>query len=114
MRDYVEREWIIYEAHDWLTEHPEVVRDALGTQVETMGGTLALTGTAERGRITINDAANRIIIDVDWQTMTRAEVEAVNARWTAARGATLPTASDRSVPCAAPTHTTRGTDSSPP
>lgn len=67
-------EWAIYEALEWLTEYRELLAEALGAQSATIGGQLVLSGTAERGRLTVADSGGAILIDVDWPTMTAREV----------------------------------------
>lgn len=76
LRDLSTKRWAIYESADWLTEYQTLLTEALKAQAGTLGGQLLLTGTAERGRITVCDTAGAVVIDVDWMTMTAAEVAA--------------------------------------
>ncbi|KMV17705.1 hypothetical protein ACT17_15410 [Mycolicibacterium conceptionense] len=70
LRDILSGEWISYSTEDWLPQYYARINDALVQQQLTMGGTIAITGTPEQGRITVNDADRVIILDMDWRTKT--------------------------------------------
>lgn len=59
---------------EWMDQYAGRIRDALALQALTLGGTFSLTGTSERGRITVYAAETREIIrDIAWTAMTAAE-----------------------------------------
>lgn len=80
LHDLQRDEWATCDPVAWLDGYRDLIGDALAIQAKTLGGTLALTGTAEVGRVTVSAPGGVIVADAQWMTMTRAEVEAVNAK----------------------------------
>lgn len=79
LHDLLRDEWAACAPLDWLDGYGGLIADALAIQAETLGGTLALTGTTEAGRVTVSDTGGAIVADARWMAMTRAEVLEVNA-----------------------------------
>ena len=70
LRDLTSGEWITYSTDAWLEQYPARVRDALDVHAGTFGGSFAITGTPERGRLSVFDTNSERLLDFDWMTMT--------------------------------------------
>lgn len=80
-RDLLGGEWQSITPAEWVgTVYAEMVADSLAAHRETVGGTLHLTGTPERGRVQVLDAAGQRFLDCDWQTMSSEEIAAAAMR----------------------------------
>lgn len=69
LRDLTSGEWIVYTPQVWLGQYQARIDDALVRHGHTVGGSFAITGTAERGRLTVCDADGAVVLDFDWHTM---------------------------------------------
>ncbi|QRY83668.1 hypothetical protein JVY00_17700 [Tsukamurella tyrosinosolvens] len=49
---------------------PRGINAAIEMWQASLGGTIAITGTPEQGRVTVNDADRVIILDSQWWTVT--------------------------------------------
>lgn len=70
LRDLTSGEWTAYAPGTWIDQYLNRIAAAIERYADTVGGSLALTGTPERGRITVCDAQDAVVLDFDWQTMT--------------------------------------------
>lgn len=70
LRDLTSGEWVGYTPEVWLDQYQARIDDALVRHSRTFGGSFALTGTAERGRMTVCAVGGAIVLDFDWHTMT--------------------------------------------
>ncbi|MFD9828553.1 hypothetical protein ACFWXB_13855 [Tsukamurella tyrosinosolvens] len=70
LRDMQSGEWISYAPEDWIKQYYARIEDALVVHQGTFGGSIGLTGTPERGRLTVCDAGDKVVLDFDWHTMT--------------------------------------------
>ncbi len=69
VRDLLGGELVAYPAEEWLGEYPVGINEAIQLWQQSLGGTIAMTGTPEQGRVTVNDADRVIILDTQWQTV---------------------------------------------
>ncbi|OSC34682.1 hypothetical protein B8W67_05390 [Mycolicibacillus koreensis] len=71
LRDILTGEWARIEVSDWADTYRARVATAVSRQMGTFGGELTLSGSPERGRVTlINAEGDQIIMDFDWYTLT--------------------------------------------
>ncbi|SIL99595.1 Uncharacterised protein [Mycobacteroides abscessus subsp. abscessus] len=70
LRDLISGEWIHYAPDAWIDQYYNRIAAAIERHGSTVGGSFALTGTPERGRMTVCDVAGDVVLDFDWQTMT--------------------------------------------
>ncbi|BBX87882.1 hypothetical protein [Mycolicibacterium aubagnense] len=74
LHDLATGKQISFTVGEWMDQYTGRIRDALALQAQTLGGTFSLTGTAERGRITVYAPDTREIIrDIAWNAMTAVE-----------------------------------------
>jgi hypothetical protein len=74
LRDLTADSWTHFPAGDWIDRYAEQINAVLDIHSATLGGTLSLTGTPERGRVTVYAAVTQnVVVDFDWHTMTIAE-----------------------------------------
>lgn len=74
MRNLITDEWVDFAPGEWIDQYESRVFDALAIHGATFGGTLAMTGTPEHGRITIYASPlGEVIVDYDWFTMAVSE-----------------------------------------
>ncbi len=69
LRDLLGGELVAYPAEEWLNAYAEGINEAIQLQQQSLGGTIAITGTPEQGRVTVNDADRTIIVDSQWWTV---------------------------------------------
>jgi hypothetical protein len=53
-----------------VEQYPARVQDALDIHAATFGGSFAITGTPERGRLSVFNADSERVLDFDWMTMS--------------------------------------------
>ncbi|CPW72794.1 hypothetical protein [Mycobacteroides abscessus] len=70
LRDLKSGEWIAYAPEVWIDQYYNRIGAAFERHAGTFGGSLALSGTPERGRITVWTADKEVVLDFDWQTTT--------------------------------------------
>lgn len=70
LRDLTSGEWIVYAPEVWLDQYQARIDDALVRHAHTVGGSFAITGSPERGRMTVCDIEGGVVLDFDWHTMT--------------------------------------------
>lgn len=70
LRDLISDELVAYPAEEWLNVYAEGVNAAIHLWQVSLGGTIAITGTPELGRVTVNDADRVIVLDSQWWTVT--------------------------------------------
>lgn len=71
LRDLRTGSWVSnYDTQRWLEIHEELLDIAADMFMETFGGTLMVSGTAETGRVTVYPTTERStpILDYDWHT----------------------------------------------
>lgn len=74
VRDIVTSQWQQFPAAKWVDEFSERFDMATDLFLDSFGGTLTVSGTAEMGRITVTAADNRTpLMDIDWYTRSAAE-----------------------------------------
>ncbi|MGX9294417.1 hypothetical protein [Tsukamurella paurometabola] len=66
VRDLIGGELVAYPASEWLGQYAAVINGAIETWQQSLGGTIAITGTPEQGRVTVNDADRVIVLDEQW------------------------------------------------
>lgn len=69
LRDLIDGDLTVFPAEAWLQLYAAGITEAVAMQQQTLGGTIAITGTPEQGRITINDADHAIILVTQWWTV---------------------------------------------
>lgn len=69
VRDLISGELVAYPAEEWLSAYAEGINAAIQLWQASVGGTIAITGTPEQGRVTVNDADRVIILDEQWWTV---------------------------------------------
>ncbi|KXP12700.1 hypothetical protein AXK57_00110 [Tsukamurella pulmonis] len=69
LRDLISGELVAYPAEEWLPAYADGVNEAIELWQASLGGTIAITGTPEQGRVTVNDADHIIILDSQWWTV---------------------------------------------
>jgi hypothetical protein len=74
VRDLLTRNWTLEDPMQWADDHPELIAQVVATYLGTVGGTLQLTGTPERGRVTVTDTEGVLVTDVGWMTLTDEEL----------------------------------------
>lgn len=70
LRDLRSGEWITYTPDAWIGQYRARIDDALVKHAATVGGSFAITGTPERGRLSVLDTDGNPVLDFDWHTMT--------------------------------------------
>ncbi|NMD55845.1 MULTISPECIES: hypothetical protein [Tsukamurella] len=70
VRDLIDGDLTGYPAEDWLNAYAEGGNEAIELWQASLGGTIAVTGTPEQGRVTVNDADRVIVLDTQWWTVT--------------------------------------------
>lgn len=70
LRDLTSGEWISYAPNDWIDQYYNRIAAAIEQHGTTVGGSFGLSGTPERGRMTVWTVDNEAVLDFDWQTMT--------------------------------------------
>ncbi|AUN38660.1 hypothetical protein [Tsukamurella tyrosinosolvens] len=70
VRDLLGGDLTAYPADEWLQTYAVGINAAIETWQQSLGGTIAITGTPEQGRVTVNDADRVIILDSQWWTVT--------------------------------------------
>lgn len=74
MRDNLDGRWKNFSVEDWIDTYRERINAVVDLHGRTVGGTLTLTGTAERGRITLLAPGEYgPILDRDWCTLTMSQ-----------------------------------------
>ncbi|QIP38034.1 hypothetical protein G9444_0790 [Rhodococcus erythropolis] len=69
VRDLLGGELVAYPAEEWLNEYASGINAAIQLWQASLGGTIAITGTPEQGRVTVNDADRVIVLDSQWWTV---------------------------------------------
>ncbi len=69
VRDLLGGKLVAYPASEWLDEYAAGINAAIETWQQSLGGTIAITGTPEQGRVTVNDADRVIVLDEQWWTV---------------------------------------------
>ncbi|MBS4102903.1 hypothetical protein [Tsukamurella paurometabola] len=69
VRDLISGALVAYPAEEWLGVYASGINAAIETWQQSLGGTIAITGTPEQGRVTVNDANRTIILDSQWWTV---------------------------------------------
>lgn len=82
LRNLQSGEWTKYAPTTWLRDYYAFVEDSLCCWRDTLGGSFAVTGTPEQGRLTVCDVDGKVVRDYDWRTVV-SEVGAGKAahRW---------------------------------
>lgn len=70
LRDLISGEWIHYAPYAWIDQYYNHIAAAIERHGSTVGGSFGLSGTPERGRMTVWTADKEAVLDFDWQTMT--------------------------------------------
>lgn len=70
VRDLIDGDLTEYPAEEWLNAYAPGVNEAIELWQASLGGTIAITGTPEQGRVTVNDADRVIVLDTQWWTVT--------------------------------------------
>lgn len=70
VRDLISGELSAYPAGEWLGQYAAGINEAIQLWQQSLGGTIAITGTPEQGRVTVNDADHAIVLDQQWWTVT--------------------------------------------
>lgn len=69
VRDLISGALVAYPAEEWLNAYAAGINAAIETWQASLGGTIAVTGTPEQGRVTVNDADHVIVLDSQWWTV---------------------------------------------
>ncbi|MBS4102845.1 hypothetical protein [Tsukamurella paurometabola] len=69
VRDLISGELVAYPAGEWLGIYAAGINSAIQLWQASLGGTIAVTGTPEQGRVTVNDAGRVIVLDSQWWTV---------------------------------------------
>jgi hypothetical protein len=80
LRDIRSKEWMSYTPGAWIPQYYARIEDALCVHRDTVGGSIGLTGTPERGRLTVCDVDGAVIYDFDWRTQAVETVAAPQGR----------------------------------
>jgi hypothetical protein len=73
VRDLLTGTWVLEDPR-WADAYPGRIATALAAFLDTGGGTLQLTGTAEAGRVTVINTAGMAVADVGWMSMSDTEL----------------------------------------
>lgn len=66
----------------WLEDYSPFIEDSLCCWRDTIGGSFAVTGTPEQGRLTVCDIDGSVVRDYDWRTVVvEASVSEAAHRW---------------------------------
>jgi hypothetical protein len=76
VRDLLTGTWVVEDPMRWADAYPGRIATALAVFINTGGGTLQLTGTAETGRVRVITTAGLAVADVGWMSMTDEELAA--------------------------------------
>ena len=76
VRDLLTGTWVLEDPMRWADAYPGRIATALAVFINTGGGTLQLTGTAETGRVRVITTAGLAVADVGWMSMTDEELAA--------------------------------------
>jgi hypothetical protein len=74
VRDLLTGTWVLEDPMRWADAYPGRIATAVAAFLDTGGGTLQLTGTAEAGRVRVINAAGLAVADVGWTSMTDTEL----------------------------------------
>jgi hypothetical protein len=74
VRDLLTGTWVLQDPMRWADAYPGRLATAVAAFIDTGGGTLQLTGTAEAGRVTVITTAGTAVADVGWMSMTDTEL----------------------------------------
>ncbi|MGC5024410.1 hypothetical protein ACLQ3K_06595 [Tsukamurella sp. DT100] len=66
VRDLLGGELLASPAEEWLNVYAAGINEAIQLWQASLGGTIAITGTPEQGRVTVNDADRVIVLDEQW------------------------------------------------
>src|ERR1700733_11915079 len=66
VRDLLTGTWVLEDPMRWADAYPGRIATAVAAFLDTGGGTLQLTGTAEAGRVRVINAAGLAVADVGW------------------------------------------------
>lgn len=80
LRDLTTGEWITYTPDVWLGQYQARIDDALVRHGHTVGGSFAITGSPETGRMTVCAVDGAVVLDFDWHTMTIEQARAQQNR----------------------------------
>lgn len=70
LRDLTSGEWTWYAPAAWIDQYYNRIAACIERHAATVGGSFALSGTPECGRMTVFTAEDEVILDFDWHTMT--------------------------------------------
>ena len=74
LHDLLTDTWTSVSVAEWMDQYEDRVATALTMHADTFGGTFSLTGTSERGRVSVFTAApHRTVLDLAWHALTRSE-----------------------------------------
>jgi len=76
VRDLLTGTWVLEDPMRWADAYPGRIATAVAAFLDTGGGTLQLTGTAETGRVRVITTAGMAVADVGWMSMTDTELAA--------------------------------------
>ena len=76
VRDLLTGTWVLEDPMRWADAYPGRIATAVAAFLNTGGGTLQLTGTAEAGRVTVITTAGMAVADVSWMSMSDTELAA--------------------------------------
>jgi hypothetical protein len=76
VRDLHTETWVLQDPMRWADAYPGRIATAVAAFLDTGGGTLQLTGTAEAGRVTVITTAGMAVADVGWMSMSDSELAA--------------------------------------
>jgi hypothetical protein len=74
VRDLLTETWVLQDPMRWADAYPGRIATAVAAFLDTGGGTLQLTGTAEAGRVTVITTAGMAVADVGWMSMSDTEL----------------------------------------
>jgi hypothetical protein len=74
VRDLLTGTWVLEDPIRWADAYPGRIATAVAAFLNTGGGTLQLTGTAEAGRVTVITTAGMAVADVGWMSMSDTEL----------------------------------------
>jgi hypothetical protein len=74
VRDLLTGTWVLEDPMRWADAYPGRMATAVAVFINTGGGTLQLTGTAETGRVRVINTAGMAVADVSWMSMTDTEL----------------------------------------